>query len=148
MILDFFTVVKTNSVKITVPAVWSDLAQAKTRACAEKAGMGTGSALHIISEPEAAAMYALNIMDPHNVEVGDTFVLCDAGGGTVDLISYTVSALKPILEIIEASPGSGSLCGSSFLNRIFEQCLRKKLNGNPGWDEDVLEEVRLPKSKE
>lgn len=44
---------------ITTPAVWSDLAQAKTRSCAEKAGMGTGSALHIISEPEAAAMYAL-----------------------------------------------------------------------------------------
>lgn len=44
---------------ITTPAVWSDLAQAKTRSCAEKAGMGSGSALHIISEPEAAAMYAL-----------------------------------------------------------------------------------------
>lgn len=44
---------------ITTPAVWSDLAQAKTRSCAQKAGMGVGSALHIISEPEAAAMYAL-----------------------------------------------------------------------------------------
>ena len=64
---------------ITTPAVWSDLAQEKTRKCAEKAGMGTGSALHIISEPEAAAMYALDAMDPHNIKVGDTFVLCDAG---------------------------------------------------------------------
>ena len=67
--------------------------------------MGVGTALHIISEPEAAAMYALDIMDPHNVKVGDTFVLCDAGGGTVDLISYTVS-LKPVLKITEASPGT------------------------------------------
>ena len=46
------------------------MAQAKTRACAEKAGMGSGSALHIISEPEAAAMYALDAMDPHNIKVG------------------------------------------------------------------------------
>ncbi len=128
--------------QITVPAVWSDLAQAKTRACAEQAGMGVGSALHIISEPEAAAMYALDVMDPHNIKVGDTFILCDAGGGTVDLISYTVSALKPYLNISEASPGSGSLCGSSFINRIFQKFLEEKLGREPGWDEEVLEEVR------
>ena len=127
--------------QITVPAVWSDLAQAKTRACAEQAGMGTGSALHIISEPEAAAIYALDVMDPHNIKVGDTFVLCDAGGGTVDLISYTVSALKPQLNISEASPGSGSLCGSSFINRIFQKFLEEKLGHEPGWDAEVLEEV-------
>ena len=104
--------------------------------------MGMGSALHIISEPEAAAMYALDAMDPHNIQIGDTFVLCDAGGGTVDLISYTVSALKPLLEITEASPGSGSLCGSSFLNRIFQKYLENLLSSNRDWDKDVLEDVR------
>jgi molecular chaperone DnaK (HSP70) len=103
--------------------------------------MGVGSALHIISEPEAAAMYALDIMDPHNVQVGNTFVLCDAGGGTVDLISYTVTALKPVLELTEASPGTGSACGSSFLNRTFHKFLEKKVGGQAGWDDEVLEEV-------
>lgn len=127
---------------ITVPAVWSNAAQAKTRACAEKAGMGLGSALHIISEPEAAAMYALDAMDPHNIKIGDTFVLVDAGGGTVDLISYTVTALKPLLKITEASPGSGSLCGSSFLNRIFQKFLKDRFESDAAWDDDVLEEVR------
>lgn len=126
---------------ITTPAVWSDAAQAKTRLCAEKAGMGVGSALHIISEPEAAAMYALDAMDPHNIKVGDTFVLCDAGGGTVDLISYKVSALKPLLQIVEAAPGSGSTCGSTFLNRIFQKFLEEKLGGDSNWDVDVMEEV-------
>lgn len=103
--------------------------------------MGTGSALHIISEPEAAAMYALDAMDPHNIKVGDTFVLCDAGGGTVDLISYTVSELRPVLHIVEATPGSGMLCGSSFLNRIFQSHLESKFVHQRGWDEEVLEEV-------
>ena len=126
---------------ITVPAVWSDMAQSKTRSCAEKAGMGSGSALHIISEPEAAAIYALDTMDPHGIETGDTFVLCDAGGGTVDLITYTVAALKPILKLTEATVGSGLLCGSSFLNRKFEQFLKAKLSNEPGWDDDVLEEA-------
>ena len=126
---------------ITVPAVWSDAAKAKTRTCAEQAGMGVGSALHIISEPEAAAMYALDAMDPHDIKVGDTFVLCDGGGGTVDLISYKVMVLKPVLNIVEAAPGSGSLCGSTFLNRIFQKFLEEKLGDDENWDNDVLEEV-------
>lgn len=44
--------------------MWSDAAQSKTRMCAEKAGMGKGEKLQIVSEPEAAAVYALDAMDP------------------------------------------------------------------------------------
>lgn len=124
---------------ITVPAVWSDIAQAKTRSCAEDAGMG--KQLMIISEPEAAAIYALHAMDPHSIKIGDTFVLCDAGGGTVDLISYTVSALKPILQVEEAATGTGRLCGSTFLNRIFNKFLVDKLGLNEEWDEEVVEDA-------
>ncbi|KAI9856327.1 MAG: hypothetical protein M1813_009163 [Trichoglossum hirsutum] len=123
---------------ITIPAMWSDSAKAKARACAERAGMGSGNKLHVISEPEAAAVYALHAMDPHNIKVGDTFVVCDAGGGTVDLISYTVSALKPILQIKEAAAGNGSLCGSTFLNRIFTKLLRDRFQNDPNWDEEIL----------
>jgi molecular chaperone DnaK (HSP70) len=47
--------------------------------------MGSGSTLHMISEPEAAAIYALDRIDKHDLHIGDTFVVCDAGGGTVDL---------------------------------------------------------------
>ena len=122
-----------------MPAVWSDSAQAKTRACAERAGMGKG--LQIISEPEAAAIYALHAMDPHSIQVGDTFVLCDAGGGTVDLISYTVTELKPILKVAEAANGSGRLCGSTFLNRIFQKFIVDKLSLNEEWDEEVVEDA-------
>lgn len=124
---------------ITVPAVWSDFAQAKTRSCAEAAGMGKN--LQVISEPEAAAIYALHAMDPHSIQVGDTFVLCDAGGGTVDLISYTVTELKPILKVTEAAMGSGRLCGSTFLNRIFQKYLVDKLGLNEEWDDDVVEDA-------
>ena len=131
-----------------MPAVWSELAQARTRKCAEQAGMGVGSALQLISEPEAAAVYALEELDPHNIQVDDTFVLVDAGGGTVDLISYTVVALQPTLKVKEAAPGSGSLAGSSFLNMIFQETLKKRFKDEPGWDEEVLEEVRChPKTR-
>ena len=95
----------------------------------------------MISEPEAAALYALNALDPHKLKIGDTFMLCDAGGGTVDLITYKITSLKPILKLAEASPGSGSLCGASFLNRGFQNFLEEKLGNESGWDEEVLEEV-------
>ena len=41
------------------------------------------------------------------LKVGDAFVLCDAGGGTVDLISYEITKLDPTLELRELVPGTG-----------------------------------------
>ena len=132
--------------KLTVPAVWTDAAQAKTRACAEKAGMGVGPALHMISEPEAAAVHALHVSTSNDLKVGDNVILCDAGGGTCDLITYTLLALNPSLQVTEACPGSGSLCGGNFLNLRFKEFLEKKYANEPGWDEDVLEDVRDERS--
>ena len=48
-------------------------------------------------------------------QVGDAFVLCDAGGGTVDLISYEITKLDP-LELRELVPGKGQI--SSSLKKI------------------------------
>ena len=41
--------------------------------CAQEAGIGKGESLHVVSEPEAAATYALHAMHPHDIKVGDTF---------------------------------------------------------------------------
>ncbi|KAL2117286.1 hypothetical protein VTJ04DRAFT_9454 [Mycothermus thermophilus] len=125
---------------VTVPAIWSDLAKDKTRqACQKARGLSASKApIHLISEPEAAAIYALHGLDPHGLEVGDSFVICDAGGGTVDLISYTITKLKPVLEVQEATPGSGALCGSTFLNMRFAKFLKAKLGRLDGFDDEVL----------
>ncbi|CAG8971871.1 hypothetical protein HYALB_00001984 [Hymenoscyphus albidus] len=125
---------------VTVPAVWSDQAQATTRRCAENAGMGSRNDMQIITEPEAAGIYALKNMKL-GLNVHDTFVLCDAGGGTVDLISYTVAEVGERPLIYESAPGSGSLCGSTFLNRIFDHFLRRKFANYPKWDEDYHKEA-------
>lgn len=69
---------------ITVPAVWEEKARDLTAKCAVDAGMGSEDKLHIVSEPEAAAIYAISKFQQINtggLEIGDTFVLCDAGGG-------------------------------------------------------------------
>jgi molecular chaperone DnaK (HSP70) len=128
---------------VTVPAIWSDLAKDKTRrACQNAPGLSaTKSPIHLISEPEAAAIYALHGLDPHGLRIGDSFVICDAGGGTVDLISYTITNLKPILEVQEATPGTGALCGSTYLNMRFAKFLRAKLGREDGFDEEVMTEA-------
>jgi molecular chaperone DnaK (HSP70) len=72
-------VVKNTSLEfvVTVPAIWSDLAKDKTRqACQRAAGLSaTKSPIHLISEPEAAAIYALHGLDPHGLEINDRCVL-------------------------------------------------------------------------
>ncbi|KFY86902.1 hypothetical protein V500_07322 [Pseudogymnoascus sp. VKM F-4518 (FW-2643)] len=126
---------------LTVPAVWSDAAKEATLQAAETAGLGQNAPILMISEPEAAATYALHRKKLGDLSIGDTFVICDAGGGTVDLISYTIEQLEPALQVKEAAPGSGALCGSTYLNRRFQEYLKSKLGGELGYDQETLDDA-------
>lgn len=111
---------------LTVPALWSDAAKNATLQAAERAGMGSRHELKLISEPEAAAVYTLKTIQPSGLKLGEHYIVCDAGGGTVDLIAYKVTHVNP-LRIEESVVGIGGLCGSAFLNYRFEDCVRQKL---------------------
>lgn len=54
------------------------------------------------------------------------FVVCDAGGGTVDLIAYKITSTSP-MRVEESAVGTGGLCGSAFLNYRFEDHVRERL---------------------
>jgi hypothetical protein len=62
-------------------------------------------------------------------------------GRTVDLVSYTVQSLQPSPSVKEAASGSGDLCGSSFLNRIFSKYLEDRMHSNRNWNDDYLEDA-------
>ncbi|KAL8837780.1 MAG: hypothetical protein Q9170_002398 [Blastenia crenularia] len=126
---------------ITVPAVWSEVAVATTKACAERAGMGNSSSIRVVPEPEAAAVYALRQMVPYGVKPGDAYIICDAGGGTVDLISYKITARFPNMKVVEVAAGRGLPCGSCFLNRRFASFLQAKLGDHEAWREDIVDEA-------
>ncbi|KAL7623875.1 hypothetical protein AAE478_005431 [Parahypoxylon ruwenzoriense] len=125
---------------LTCPAVWSDAAKNTTLQAAERAGMGLKSEIQMVSEPEAAAVYTLKAIQPNHLSVGDNFVVCDAGGGTVDLIAYKVISLKP-LRVEESAVGTGGLCGSAFLNYRFEEHVRSRLGHSR------FEDMKLKKAK-
>ncbi|RPB02320.1 hypothetical protein L873DRAFT_1841843 [Choiromyces venosus 120613-1] len=113
---------------LTVPAVWPDKARDTTVECAKRAGMDSSYAISCVSEPEAAAIYCLFSMGHGRLRVGANYVVCDAGGGTVDLITYIVTKTAP-LKVQESAVGDGGTCGSIYLNRRFELFLTEKLGG-------------------
>lgn len=57
------------------------------------------------------------------------------------MISYTITALYPILKVKEAASGTGGLCGSTFLNRRFGEFLTNKLENVEGWDDELFAEA-------
>ncbi|KAH2737389.1 hypothetical protein KXV39_008198 [Aspergillus fumigatus] len=110
---------------LTVPATWSDKAKDKTLSAAIKASIQPQD-VSLISEPEAAALYALRAIQPNSVSRNDVFIVCDAGGGTVDLISYQIKTLEPLI-LAEVTEGTGRICGSMLLDYRFESLLRDRI---------------------
>lgn len=98
---------------------------------------------------EAAALYTIKYLSPSILQRGRKFVVCDAGGGTVDLITYEITRIDK-LEVKEVTEGTGGKCGSSMLNKRFRRFL-KQTHGDKYWTDERLvvalnefESVRLP----
>jgi len=121
----------------TVPAVWNNEAVGRMRKAAKSAGImkpraAGATTLNFVSEPEAAALATFEDLKVRpNLKVGDTYVVCDAGGGTVDLISYRVTQTYP-LQLEECVEGSGKLCGAVFLDQDVEAMISQRLG--EAWD--------------
>lgn len=81
--------------------------------------------LLLISEPEAAAIYCReSLADQVQIKPGDRLMVCDAGGGTVDLI-----VLEQMQEdrMREATQGVGACCGSVYLDMRYRELLEEKV---------------------
>lgn len=101
---------------VTVPAIWSTQAKNTTKECASAAGMGTKETLLMAMEPEAAANHSLEWLKPQ-LSGGEKIMILDAGGGTVDLITYVVTQLDPF-QVEESGICTGGKCGGVFVNRL------------------------------
>ncbi|KAI8604209.1 hypothetical protein EDD21DRAFT_301152 [Dissophora ornata] len=116
---------------LTVPAMWTDAAKGVMRQTAIQAGLiqpnDPAHRLLLVSEPEAAAMYCERKCEQFNLRHGDRFMICDAGGGTVDLIVFQVDYSSGTRHLIEVTRGSGASCGSGFLDENFSMLVRQKL---------------------
>ncbi|KAI8342577.1 hypothetical protein BC941DRAFT_413166 [Chlamydoabsidia padenii] len=118
---------------LTVPAMWSDKAKQMMREASILAGIIDKNDHHdrlmLISEPEAAAIYCEKTCDQFNMVDGDEFMICDAGGGTLDLIVFNVKMdANGNRKFQESAKGMGKSCGSVFIDKKMRKLLKSKLN--------------------
>ena len=108
--LDGGVVGLTKAFVITVPAIWSDNAKCAMLRAVRRAhdDLKDVSQSELLLEPEAAALFTLEHYKLRGLKKNDTLVVCDAGGGTVDVISYKVTAVVPRLRIQELTVATGT----------------------------------------
>ncbi|KAJ8069522.1 hypothetical protein OCU04_003173 [Sclerotinia nivalis] len=119
---------------LTVPTIWSPNASRILQTALQTAtrvvkfgDMSTKKAIipYIVSEPEAAAIYML--ARDTSVHPGETFIIADCGGGTVDIVTYEIGTEHPLrLSEEKVTPG-GDNCGSSYLNENYRKMLLDRL---------------------
>ncbi|KAI8888892.1 actin-like ATPase domain-containing protein [Backusella circina FSU 941] len=123
---------------ITIPSMWCDEAKNTMRVAVQKAGLVSekdiNTKVHFITEAEAAAMYCEKFYDNQfSMERDQRFMICDAGGGTVDLVTFKVSQEKKNgnkFIISELTSGDGDNFGSVFLDAAFEEYIINKFTEN------------------
>lgn len=108
---------------LTVPAMWDKTAKDTMVRAAIKGGLvekGQHDHLLMITEPEAAALACEEHYKDIEKKDGTTFIVCDAGGGTVDLVTFRLNINKDGTEIIhQVGEGEGDTCGSAYLDYNF-----------------------------
>lgn len=114
----------------TIPASWGEDAICRTRHAVEASGIlkiGRGpAAMEFLTETEAAALAILpQFVNSTSCEIGDFVVICDCGGGTVDIGSYEVTSLSP-LTVRECVPGESQLCGAIYLRSAFSSLIDQR----------------------
>ncbi|XP_033740146.1 heat shock 70 kDa protein 12B-like [Pecten maximus] len=104
---------------LTVPAIWNEAAKQFMRMAAVKAGI-SGDCLTLALEPEAAALYCQS--HSGSFQLGNTFMIVDAGGGTVDVTVHKVRLSGKLQEVV---PPSGGPWGGIKVDDAFQTFLMK-----------------------
>ncbi|KAJ3011396.1 UNVERIFIED_CONTAM: hypothetical protein HDU68_001692 [Siphonaria sp. JEL0065] len=103
---------------VTIPAIWPADSKDLMMKASKQSGLKQESRpdmFRLVYEPEAASMWFLS--DPmYDVKTGDTYILADLGGGTVDVSVHKVVAP---LTVKEVSPCTGGPWGSTQIDCEF-----------------------------
>jgi hypothetical protein len=139
---------------ITHPAKWDDRAKNLTFRAVNTAFEHVFPELetklgniYLATEPEACAHYTMRSGQDEGIRSlrrGDCFMVVDAGGGTVDLVSYRVDEVAPHFRVTKVTEVSGGQCGATCVDNDFlYNFLPRKLNqheynfiaGSGPWEE-------------
>ncbi|KAJ5609919.1 hypothetical protein N7528_009185 [Penicillium herquei] len=140
---------------LSVPAGWplkaSWALQDILKQAVETVGFGQGFDLFLVNEPEAASAFVLDMLvSQKTITTGETFLVCDAGGGTVDVTTYTIDSRSPF-RFSESVPPNGANCGSIYVNQCMERYFRDLLSNNEALErkgisvEEQIQHTLLPR---
>ncbi|KAF9508046.1 hypothetical protein BS47DRAFT_1384889 [Hydnum rufescens UP504] len=117
---------------LSIPATWNVRNGEMMRDAAYAAGLvaregsqeyaGGRDRLHIISSRGCT----LCPLEGSELKPNQSFMVCDAGGGTIDTAIYQV--LGNVTQIAECCASSGASCGSHFLDIYFRAYLEENLS--------------------
>ncbi|KAE8214982.1 hypothetical protein CF327_g1722 [Tilletia walkeri] len=131
-----------TSYVVTIPNGW-EIAQQQTlrQACvmaqlipAERAE----SAIRFVTEAEASICYlamsqSAGDMFDHYAEGGGQLIVNDAGGGTIDVSTYTVEAIHPNIQVKENGISDCIIAGSTTVDQRALLLIQERLRGTR-WD--------------
>ena len=123
--------------KVTVPAIWKNESKDIMRKACISAQIFNNDeqSTFFALEPEAAACdYSINNPNSDAILPGKTYIICDIGGGTVDISTHKRIEENGEIYIEEMYPPIGGNNGSSFINKRFMEEVIKKLFGKKAID--------------
>ncbi|KDQ10214.1 hypothetical protein BOTBODRAFT_116200, partial [Botryobasidium botryosum FD-172 SS1] len=134
-----FNAIDSANFWVSAPATWNSVDRNKMRAAAVEAEMVKSSwrdrnwqeRLKVITESEAATAHCAYLTELHKLKPGQHFIVCDAGGNTVDVAIYRVTGSPTSLGVAQVHAKSGTNCGSAQLDVYFEDLIYKLLAHHP-----------------
>ncbi|KAH7012861.1 hypothetical protein EDB80DRAFT_834451 [Ilyonectria destructans] len=122
---------------ITHPAEWDHRARNLTFRAVNEAfrrefpeALENEGVTRLATEPEACAQFTMRSGQDEGIarlKRGECFIVVDAGGGTVDLVSYLVEQVEPTFEVKKITDVCGRKCGASRIDDAFLEFLKDRL---------------------
>ncbi|CAE6491524.1 unnamed protein product [Rhizoctonia solani] len=121
------------TVVLAHPNGWGVREQGFLRRAAVNAGFVTSAKAHsnvqFVSEAEASVHFCMFHTDLHeHMNMGVPFVVCDAGGSTIDTTAYYVRTVSPMLELDETKASACVQAGGVSIDNQFQRYLSLVLN--------------------
>ncbi|KAG8686232.1 hypothetical protein FRC11_009311 [Ceratobasidium sp. 423] len=129
-------------VVVAHPNGWGVREQGFLRLAAVDAGLvdaaNASRNVQFVTEAEASVHFCIHHTNlGSHLQPGTNFVVCDAGGSTVDTILYSVTSTHPILEFGERRASACVQAGGIFIDSEVEKFLQRSLAG-AGLDQDDI----------
>ncbi|KAG8740464.1 hypothetical protein FRC10_004291 [Ceratobasidium sp. 414] len=134
----------TMEIVLAHPNGWGIREQTFLRSAAVEAGLANATnastRIRFVTEAEASVHFCIYHTNLGScLQPGTNFIVCDAGGSTVDTTLYTVISARPVLKLEEKRASACVQAGAIFVDSEADKYLRTTLRNAQVPEEDIEE---------